>query len=135
MVDANVLMNCLISGRETYQQLFKKYTFYAPDFIFAEMQEHQAELLKKTHLSPALLKEYTLKLFGRIVFIPNFLVSNQSYLQAFHWCKDIDADDTPYLALAIEFDIVFVSKDDTLVRGLRAKGFDKIISFSEFLSL
>ena len=128
-------MNCLISGRETYQQLFKKHSFYAPDFIFSEMQEHQAEILRKTHLRPSTLKEYTLTLFGKIVFVPNFLISTQSYLQAFWWCKDIDPEDTPYIALAIEFDIPFITKDDTLVEGLRTKGFDKIISFKEFLSL
>ena len=56
-------------------------------------------------------------------------------MKAFHLCKDIDEKDTAYLALAIEFDIELVSKDEELVAHLRGKGFQKVITLTEFFKL
>ncbi|MCF8247316.1 MAG: hypothetical protein K9J37_19835 [Saprospiraceae bacterium] len=54
---------------------------------------------------------------------------------AFQLCKEVDEKDTAYLALAIEFDIELVSKDDELVAHLRSNGFQKVITLTEFFRL
>jgi predicted nucleic acid-binding protein len=54
-------------------------------------------------------------------------------LLAFQLCKDVDEKDTTYLALAIEFDIELVSKDEALVAHLRKNGFHKVLTLKEFL--
>ncbi len=73
-----------------------------------------------------------MRLFSSVVIIPNFLISTQSYFQAFQLCKDIDEKDTVYLALAIEFDVELVSKDEELIEGLRRKGYTKVLTLTEF---
>ncbi len=132
ITDANVVFSCLISGRENYQKLFCEYRFYLPDFALHEIQYYQELILSKTKLAPEKLKEYTLMLFNNITVVPNFLISTQSYLQAFQLCKDIDENDVAYLALSLEFDMTLLTKDEVLAKGLREKGYTKIITMKEF---
>lgn len=133
IVDANVLMACLISGKEEYLNIFSEHELFIPDFALNEIQEYQSVILTKTKFESKQLREFTLELFKRIVTVPNFLISTQSYLQAFYLCRDIDEKDTVYVALAIEFDILLVTRDEELLRGLRLKGFKNIISLVELM--
>lgn len=49
-------------------------------------------------------------------------------------CKDIDEKDTPYIALALEFQINLLTKDEELAKGLRSKGFTNVITLTEFFN-
>ena len=133
VVDANTIFSAVISGKEDYLRAFAPNIFYLPDFALSEIQRYQELLLKKTKLPPEELRSFTLRLFSKLTVVPNFLISTKSYLDAFLLCKDIDEDDTPYLALAIEFDITLLTKDEELIVGLRKNGFEKVISLTEFL--
>jgi predicted nucleic acid-binding protein len=84
-------------------------------------------------LAPDNLRFLTLQLFSKLTIVPNFLISTNSYLQAFNLCKDLGEKDTAYLALSIEFDIELVTKDEELATHLRQKGFQKILTLKEFL--
>ena len=135
VIDANVIFASLISGKENYEQMFTRQKFYLPDFALIEIQKYQPVITSKTQLPFEDLKTYTIGIFERLTIIPNLIISTQSYFRAFDYCKDIDEKDTPYLALAIEFGIEFITNDIELVNGLRAKGFDKIISLTEFFDV
>ena len=114
--------------------MFSDSKFFLPDFALTEIQKYQPEILRKTKLTFEELKAYTLGIFDRLTVVPNLVVSTQSYLQAFHYCKDIDEKDTPYLALAIEFDIDLLTNDIELIEGLRGKGYSKVIALHEFFA-
>jgi len=45
---------------------------------------------------------------------------------------DIDEKDTLFVALSIEFDAEFWTKDDILKNGLKQKGFDKFFDDSVY---
>lgn len=130
--DANVIFASLISGKENYERMFSDNKFFIPDFALAEIQKYQPEILQKTKLTFDELKAYTLGIFDRLTVVPNLVISTQSYFQAFNYCKDIDEKDTPYLALAIEFDIELLTNDIELVEGLRRKGYAKVLTLSDF---
>lgn len=132
--DANVIFASLISGKENYERMFSDNKFFVPDFALAEIQKYQPEILRKTKLTFEELKAYTLGIFDRLTVVPNLVVSTQSYLQAFHFCRDIDEKDTPYLALAIEFGIDLLTNDLELVEGLRRKDYTKVIALNEFFA-
>lgn len=134
IVDANVIFSGVVSGKEMYVRAFAANSFYTPDFALDEIRKYQELILKKTKLPPEKLRSFTLQLFSKLIVVPNFLISNKSYLEAFRLCKDIDENDTTYLALSIEFEMTMISKDEKLVEGLRAKGYQEIISLREFLS-
>ncbi len=135
VTDANVLFSCLISGNPKYQRIFKECRLYLPDFALSEIQEHQTEILSKTKVSPIDLRDFTLSIFDYLIVVPNFLISTESYFSAFHLVKDIDEDDTAYLALSIEFDIYLLTNDLILAEGLRRKGYTKVITLTELFDL
>ncbi len=132
VTDANVIFASLISGKEDYELLFANHKLFLPDFALQEIQKYQPVILEKTKLTFEELKTYTLAVFDRLTVVPNLLVSTQSYFKAFHLCKDVDEKDTPYLALAIEFDIELLTSDAELVDGLKAKGFNKVVLLRDF---
>ena len=41
VVDANVLMSMLISGKAIYKTLLSDYTFFSSDFAFIEIEKYQ----------------------------------------------------------------------------------------------
>jgi predicted nucleic acid-binding protein len=133
LIDANIIFSMLISGKSMYFDILEKNEFYVPDFALFELQKYQIMLLEKSKLSHEKLKPYTLSLFGYLTVVPNLLISTRSYLQAFQLCKDIDEDDTSYLAFAQELELTLLSKDDILIDGLRGKGYANVISLQEFL--
>ena len=134
VIDVNILFAGLISGKIIYIELFNKFDFYLPDFALAELQKYQLEILKKSKMAHEKLKPYTLELFERLVVVPNILVTTQSYLEGFYLCKDIDEDDTPYLAFSLELNMPLLSKDTILVKGLRNKGYTNVFLLEEFMN-
>jgi predicted nucleic acid-binding protein len=108
---------------------------YLPDYALSELQQYQNVIWDKTKQSPDELREYALELFASILIVPNMLISTRSHLAAFQLCKDIDTDDVVYVALSIEFDYPFLTRDKPLAAGLRAKGFTNVLLLDELISL
>ena len=133
IIDANILFSIFISGREEYFELVGKVKFLTPVYALEELQKHQEKILSKTKIDSGNFNDFTLRILNRVLVVPNFLVTNQSYLQAYNWCKDIDLDDIAYVALSIEFNTCFVTRDMVLYDGLKQKGFLNIMSWEEFL--
>ncbi|MFN8346450.1 MAG: PIN domain-containing protein [Spirosomataceae bacterium] len=132
VTDANVIFGCLISGREQYLRLVTEKKFYLPDFALTEIQIYQELITEKSPMIGHKLRDYTLRLFEKLIIVPNFLISTQSYYQAFLLCKDIDEKDTVYVALSLEFGYPLLTRDEELTLGLRQKGFTNIILLKEF---
>lgn len=131
VIDANIIFTALISGKEVYTQLFTENKLYMPDFALTEIQYYQDLILQKTKVNPTNFRKFVLSLFTNVTIVPNFLISTESYYKAFMLCKDIDEKDTTYIALAIEFDITLVTKDEVLAKGLKEKGFMNVITLRE----
>lgn len=133
IIDANLLFSAIISGKELYQDLVLNNKFYSPDFCLTEINKYEENILKKTKLSDEKLKDFTLLLFSNITIVPRFLISNESIMKAFKLCKDIDPNDTIYLALSIEFNLPLITRDKKLKNALLDKGYSHVIAFSDFV--
>lgn len=70
-----------------------------------------------------------------ITFVPEESISEQAWLQAFALTKDIDEDDTPFIALAIELDAKLWTGDKVLSKGLAKRGADIIITTADLKKL
>ncbi|MCP1382287.1 PIN domain-containing protein [Runella sp. S5] len=53
------------------------------------------------------------------------IISIENYFDAYYLCRDIDPKDTSFIALTIELDATFWTRDDVLKRGLAVKGFER----------
>lgn len=133
IIDANILFSMFISGKEEYFELTEKVKFLTPVFALEELQKHQETILSKTKIDSKNFNDFTLRILDNVLVVPNFLITTQSYLQAYNWCKDIDLDDMVYIALSIEFDTCFVTRDMILYEGLKQKGYLNIMAWKEFL--
>jgi predicted nucleic acid-binding protein len=112
VIDANVLFAALIKDSITLELLFYDGAhFFAPEYVLQEFYEHRTEILKKTKRTPEdfdYLLEY---LERRITIIPQ-----DDYAGLMEAAKSFspDADDVPYLALALKLNVPIWSNDAAL---------------------
>jgi predicted nucleic acid-binding protein len=134
VADANVIFSALISGKSVYLRLASQHQLYLPDYALEEIQQYQNLITERTKQAPVELKEYILALFKLITVLPNTIISLRSHLAAFELCKDIDRQDMVYLALSIELNYPFLTRDKILAEGLRTKGYTNVVTLDELLS-
>ena len=51
------------------------------------------------------------------------MISIEKAFEAYYLCRDIDENDTPFIALTLHLEAKFWTKDDILKNGLLKKGF------------
>lgn len=132
VLDANIIFSCLMSGKKLYIELLTQNQCFSPDFIFDEIKKYEDRILKKVGCDVN-FKEYTREIFSHLAVIPKLAIGSQSWERAFELCKDIDENDTPYVALAIELDFPLLTRDKQLFKGLKKKRFDNVLLFEKIL--
>jgi putative PIN family toxin of toxin-antitoxin system len=127
VVDTNVIISVLISANQQVRRILarKNLQFIAPKFIVVELFKHAPKIQKATKLSKDEVLELLTFIVNRIKFYEEDLISVGSWAEAFRLCRNVDEKDTPYIALALEFDALIWTNDNELKIGLKKKGFDK----------
>jgi predicted nucleic acid-binding protein len=134
VVDVNIIFSGILSRKEIYKKIFSEYTLYTPDFAFIELNKYREKMLKKAKkISAEDLRNFTLFIFSKIVVVPDYLISEKSYKKAEKLVKSVDIKDVAYVALAVEFNLILLTQDRKLYEGLKAKGFEKIKLFADFI--
>lgn len=64
-------------------------------------------------------------LVSRIEFVNEANIPMGTWLEAHRLCREVDANDTPYIALTIHLNGRFWTEDIELKTALRARGFDR----------
>lgn len=134
VIDSNILFGAIISSRRIYFEIIKNFDLYAPDYILKEIEKYEEFLLKKTKLPKKELNSFLIKLFKGVTILPAIILDKKSKQRAMELCKDVDEKDAPYIALAIELDIPFITNDKKLYKGLKKKGFSEILLFEDILT-
>ena len=134
VIDSNILFGAIISSRRIYFEIIKNFDLYAPDFVLKEIEKYEEFLLKKTKLPKKELNSFLIKLFKGVTILPAIILDEKSKQRAMELCKDVDEKDAPYIALAIELDIPFITNDKKLYKGLKNKEFSKIHLFEDILN-
>lgn len=135
VIDANVLFNAFISGKDLYHLLFSEHTIYLPEFAFLELEKYKTRILQKTQLKEREFQEFVLTLFKNVTVIPNFLLSQASLRQAYQLCRDVDEKDTLYVAVALEFHVTLITSDKTLYRGLKKRNFHRVTLLGDVMNI
>jgi len=134
VVDANVLISIMISGKSSYKLILTFFNFYTPDFVFDEIEKYKSTILEKTRLNLQEFQKFTFFVFNKVSVIPSIVISNDAIEKALELTHDVDIKDLSYVALAIELDYVLLTRDKHLVKGVKKKGFRKIMTFEDFLT-
>ncbi len=134
VLDANILMAMLISGKAQYLRLVRERTFFIPEFLFVELAKYQVDIVRTSRLSGSEWTIYATSLFMQLRCIPRCCIAPENFNKASNWLVDIDPKDTDYLALSLQLDIPLLTRDRPLWQGVRKKGYQQIILFNEFLT-
>jgi predicted nucleic acid-binding protein len=134
VVDANVLISVLISGKASYKLILSFLDLFTPDFALEEIEKYRPVIFEKTKLTPDELRNFTLHIFNEVAVVPNLVISDEALTKATELASDIDIKDVSYIALAIQLDLILLTRDKKLMQGLKRKGFRKVMLFEDLLS-
>ena len=133
VIDANVLMSILISGKAGYRPILSFNTFILPDFALVEIEKYNTTLKTKTVMSALQLVEWTYFVFSELTIFPRYVVDEYHITTSARLLEKIDMKDLHYLALAMQLGLPLLTRDTPLYQGLRKQGFKNVIMFDDFL--
>jgi predicted nucleic acid-binding protein len=127
VVDANIAFKALVSQRGDLRDRLDPSAnakFCAPGYLFVELFKHKTRLAHATGLTEGELLEALQTLVSRLEFVNEANISLGVWMEAHRLCKEVDEQDTPYIALTLHLDGRLWTEDAQLKQALRAKGFD-----------
>lgn len=125
IVDTNILFAAMRSANSRIREILRRtdLSFYAPNFLVVEIFKHKEKILRHSKASEDDVYEFLHQLLARIQFINEDHISLGNIVQAYRLCKDVDEKDTIFVALTLELEGEFWTRDDALKAGLVKKGF------------
>jgi len=91
VLDANVVMSMLISGKASYKQLVSHYQFFAPAYVFRALEEYHPVLRAKSRLQGHEWEAFARFLFTKIHIAPAFLIHEANRQKALALTDRVDA--------------------------------------------
>ncbi len=133
VVDANVLMSILISGKASYRPILTFNNFILPDFVLVEIEAYKDTLKSKTKISQTQFIQWTYFVFTHLTILPKYVLEQDVLIKSRRLLEKMDLNDISYVALAMQLDLILLTRDYPLHEGLRRQGFKKVMLFDEFL--
>lgn len=136
IVDANLIFSSILnlkSGISNFIQNKEEYgiDFYAPEILKVEISNHHSDLLRAGRLSDAEVVYARDHIYNFITFIDDDVIPFEEYIKAMRIVRDIDPDDVNFVALNNYLNKVLWTGDLKLYRGLKEKGYDKVVIFED----
>jgi predicted nucleic acid-binding protein len=108
-----------------------EFTSFAPELLKEQLKRYAPKITAYSRLDPKTLSDIEELVLSTINFVSEESISEQSWIEAFAFTKDIDEDDTPFIALGIELNAKLWTGDKVLSKGLAKKGVEIIITTAD----
>ena len=128
VIDANRIFSELIAANHQLRRAFTslpKTRFICPKYVFVEIFKHKERIADASGLSEPEILSLLHSILERIEFIDEDSIRLGSWTEAWRLCRDVDENDTAYVALALDQDAELWTGDRVLEVGLRKKGFTR----------
>jgi len=125
IVDSNIVFSALRGKNSlTLERILTSgEQYFAPNFLIGEIFIHKERIMKNSKTSTEETHAYFLKVITKINFVNETNISIPNFIDAYQLCKNVDEDDTPFVALSLEFGYPLWTRDKQLKIGLKQGGF------------
>ncbi len=110
VLDTNVLMSMLISGKSAYKSIVKFNSFVTIDYFFKEIDEYRETIFAKTRLDNEQLIDFTNKILSQITVLPRYVISDKNVKKATQLTKNVDFNDVWFVALSLEYNLTLLNE-------------------------
>lgn len=139
IVDSNIVFSAILNTKSHIGQILilgsTYFDFYTVDLLKVEITKHKSKIQKITEFTDAQFEETYDLIISKIRFVDDILISDKSLRNAINLTKDIDEDDTLFVALADHLKSKLWTGDKTLENGLRKLGYPNIITTTELFDI
>jgi predicted nucleic acid-binding protein len=139
VVDTNIVFSTLLNPQSAIGEILMNiqddFIFYAPELLKEELKRYAPKIIAYSKLTPEVISGIEELVLSNINFVSEELISEPSWTKAFALTRDIDEDDTPFIALGIELDAKLWTGDKVLAKGLAKKGSAMILTTAELKKL
>lgn len=126
VIDTNLVFSALVSRRARLRELLLTepgLRLLCPRFLFVELFKHKERIVRATELPEEELLEFLNALLTRVEFVDEAAIPMGTWMEARRLCRETDAKDIAFIALALHLKCRLGSGDEELKQGLRTKGF------------
>lgn len=127
IIDINIIFSCLLNSQGTIGDLIfnsdNSFEFYSNQYMRFEIRKHWNKLRKISGLTDLELQTAYEKLLTKITFINEELIPQTEWEKAEKLVKEIDLDDTDFVALTKFLKGTLWTGDKPLYEGLKSNGF------------
>lgn len=139
VVDTNIVFSAILNTNSRIARIIlqpkSRLNFYSTAQLSSEIEEHKEKIKRISNFSDYELDRIITLIINKIRFINIRLIPKESYEYAENLTKDVDIDDTEFVALTEHIKGKLWSGDKELQRGLKNKGWNKIISTEELFKI
>jgi predicted nucleic acid-binding protein len=139
IVDANIVFSGILKSNSKIGDLLinsKKYfQFISPEFLRYEIKAKYPKIQSISGFNFDQVMEAEYQICKDITFISEEQINVRYLTEAHFLVRDIDEQDLLYVAYSKQFRCKIWSGDKRLMRGLKNKGFNNLITTSELFDL
>ncbi len=139
VVDTNIIFSTLLNSNSNIGDLIfnsdKQFEFYSCSYMRYEIKKHWGKLKKISKLSEEQLQISYTQVLLKIKFINEEIIPVETWLASEEITKDIDIDDTDFVALSKFLKATLWTGDKVLYDGLKEISFKKLLNTKEMLAL
>jgi predicted nucleic acid-binding protein len=127
IVDTNILFSVLLNGSSRLAKILlnSEHHFFTGELAYIELFELKEKIIKSSQLTNEQMIELLHLCLRKVTLFKEDNLSKKSREEAYQLCKEIDKDDTIFVALTLELDGLLWTGDKKLMQGLKARGFDR----------
>lgn len=138
VIDTNIAFSGILNTNSKISKIIlqprSKLNFYSTEQLNAELIKHWNKIKKISNYSNAELHKTVQLITQKIKFINVELIPRPLFKKAESLAEDIDIDDTEFIALTEHIRGKLWTGDQELIKGLKRKCWDKLISTEELYS-
>jgi len=126
VIDTNLVFSALVTRRARLRETMladADLKLFAPRFLFVELFKHKERIMAASRLPEDELLDFLNTVLSRLNLIDEGSIPMGIWLETRRLCREVDENDTPFVALALHLNVPLWTSDEVLKSGLRANAF------------